>query len=32
MTAESYFYYKWLIIEKKMTLEKYSALTNKEMV
>jgi hypothetical protein len=30
MKPEEYFYFEWLIIEKKMTLEKYSLLSEKE--
>jgi len=31
MTSEEYFYFEWLILEKKMTLETYSSLNDKEI-
>jgi hypothetical protein len=31
MTAEEYFYFEWLIIEKQMTPELYSILSEKEI-
>jgi hypothetical protein len=31
MTLEQYFYFEWLIVEKKMSLEKYSSLNDKEI-
>jgi len=30
-TSEEYFYFEWLIIEKNMTVEAYSLLTNREI-
>ena len=31
MTSEEYFYFEWLIVEKKMTSEEYSSLNEKEI-
>jgi hypothetical protein len=31
MTAEEYYFFEWLIIEKRMTSEAYSKLSNKEI-
>ena len=31
MTSEEYFYFEWLIIEKKMTSEIYSSLSKNEV-
>jgi len=31
MTKEEYFYFEWLIVEKNMTSETYSLLSNEEI-
>jgi hypothetical protein len=31
MTSEEYFYFEWLIVEKKMTSEIYSSLSKNEV-
>jgi len=31
MTSAEYFYFEWLIVEKQMTLEMYSSLSDNEI-